>query len=230
MKRLVGFLVMAMVVGSLAIPAGAAVKASSKVEGEIKAVLKKHGEFYKAKDLKGVMSLYVKGPAVISIGSQEGKEAFGYDQISTEYKKTFASVAEVKSIGYSDLNISASGNVAWIYVQIKATFIMSQRIKPVDFKGRFTAVLRKEGKQWQFVQTHFSEAARPVTITFEEIDINNDGKIDYKEMTIVIQGMTPEQFSALDRNKDGVITKDEYQGFMTDEEMKAVWARPHNIF
>jgi Ca2+-binding EF-hand superfamily protein len=80
------------------------------------------------------------------------------------------------------------------------------------------------------VQTHFSEAARPITITFEEIDVNKDGKIDYREMTIVIRGMTPEQFNALDRNKDGVITKDEYQGYMTDEEMQAVWARPHNIF
>ena len=42
--------------------------------------------------------------------------------------------------------------------------------------------------------------------------------------------MTPEQFKALDRNGDGVISKDEYQGYMSDEEMKAVWARPHNIF
>ncbi|MFA5181571.1 MAG: nuclear transport factor 2 family protein [Syntrophales bacterium] len=230
MKRLMGFLVMAMVVGSLVVPAVVAAKASPKVEGEIKAVLKKHSEFYKAKDLKGVMSLYAKGPDVISIGSEDGEEAIGSEQISAAYKKAFAVVADMKTISYSNLNISSSGNVAWVYIQIKASLIMSQGSKPVDVKGRFTAVLKKNGKQWQFVQAHFSEVAKPVVITFEEIDVNKDGKIDYKEMSIVITGLTPEQFKALDKNKDGVITKGEYQGYMTDEEMKAVWARPHNIF
>ncbi|MCX5826551.1 MAG: nuclear transport factor 2 family protein [Deltaproteobacteria bacterium] len=230
MRRMMGFLVMAMVVGALVMPAVTEAKASPKVEGEIKAVLKKHGEFYKAKDLKGVMSLYAKGPDVISIGSEEGKDAIGYEQISAEYKKAFAAITELKIIDYSNLNISTFGNVAWVYIQLKASLIMAQGGKPVDIKGRFTAVLKKDGKQWQFVQTHFSEVAKPVVITFEEIDVNKDGKIDYKEMTIVIKGMTPEQFNALDKNKDGVITKDEYQGYMTDEQMQAVWARPHNIF
>jgi|GEM_PF-899660 len=230
MKRMMGFLVMAIVVASLVMPAITAAKTSPKVEGEIKAVLKKHGEFYKAKDLKGVMSLYAKGPDTISIGSEEGKVAIGYDQVSAEYQKAFAAVTELKSISSSNFNMSVSGNVAWVYVQIKAGLIMAQGGKPVDVKGLFTAVLKKDGKQWKFVQTHFSEVAKPVVITFEEIDVNKDGKVDYKEMSIVIQGMTPEQFNALDRNKDGVIKKDEYQGYMTDEEMKAVWARPHNIF
>jgi len=230
MKKIMGFLAMAMIVGGLVMPAVAVAKATSKVEGEIKAILKKHGEFYKAKDLKGIMSLYAKRSDIISVGSQEGKDAVGYERIGAEYKKAFAAVSEVKSIDYSNLNISASGNVAWVYMQIRAVIVMSQILKTVDVKGRFTAVLKKEGKQWQFVQTHFSEAAGPVVVAFEEIDVNKDGKIDYKEMTIVIQGMTPEQFKALDRNKDGVISKDEYQGYMTDEEMRAVWARPHNIF
>lgn len=230
MKRMMGFLVMALVVGSLVMPAVTAAKASPKMEGEIKAVLKKHGDFYKAKDLKGIMSLYAKGPDVISIGSEEGKDAIGYEQISAKYKKAFAEITDIKSISYSNLDISALGKVAWIYAQIKASLNMAQGGKPVDIKGRVTAVLKKEGKQWQFLQTHFSEASRPITITFEEIDVNKDGKIDYKEMTIVIKGMTPEQFNALDKNKDGVITKDEYQGYMTDEQMQAVWARPHNIF
>jgi ketosteroid isomerase-like protein len=230
MKRLVVFLVMAMFAGLLVMPAVAAAKASPKVEGEIKAVLKKHNEFYKVKDLNGVMSLYMKGPDVVSIGSEEGEEAIGYEQIRAAYKKDFAAIAELKIIDYSNLKISASGNMAWVYVQIKASLIIAQGSKPVDVKARFTAVLKKNGKQWQFVQAHFSEVAKPVVITFEEIDVNKDGKIDYKELSVVIKGLTPEQFNALDKNKDGVITKDEYQGYMTDEEMKAVWARPHNIF
>lgn len=230
MKRLMGFLVMAMVVGSLVLPAVGAAKANPKAEGEIKSVLKKHNNYYKAKDLDGVMSLYAKGPDVVSIGPDEGEEAIGYEQIRGEYKKAFAALEEFKTINYSNLKISVAGNVAWIYVQIKASMIMTQGGQAADVKGRFTAVLKKNGKQWQFVQAHFSEPSRPIVITFEEIDVNRDGKVDYKEMSIVIKGMTPDQFKALDRNKDGVITKDEYQGYMTDEEMKAVWARPHNIF
>lgn len=230
MKRIMGCLVVAMIAVALVMPAVAAAKVTPKVEGEIKAVLKKHGELYKAKDLKGIMSLYAKGPEVMSIGSEEGKVAIGYEQISAEYKKAFAAITDLKTISSSNFNMSVSGNIAWVYVQIKASLVLAQGGKPLDVKGHFTAVLKKDGKQWKFVQTHFSEVAKPLVITFEEIDINKDGKIDYKEMTIVIQGMTQEQFNALDRNKDGVITKDEYQGYMTDEEMKAVWARPHNIF
>lgn len=232
MKRMMGFLVMAMVVVSLVMPAGAAAKTSLKVEGEIKAVLKKHGEFYKAKDLKGVMSLYAKSPDVISIGLVEGTDAIGYEQISAKYKKAFAEIDDLKSISYSNFDVSASGDVAWVYLQVKASLNMVQGGKPLDINGRFTAVLKKDNKvkQWKFVQTHFSEASKPIVITFEEIDVNKDGKIDYKEMTMVIKGMTPEQFKALDKNKDGFVTKDEHDGYMTDEQMKAVWARPHNIF
>jgi ketosteroid isomerase-like protein len=219
-----------MIVGGLIMPAVAAAKASPKVEGEIKAFLKKHGELYRAKDLKGVMSLYAKGPDTMSIGSEEGKVAIGYDQISAEYKKAFAAVREIKSIDSSRFNLSVSGNVAWVFVQINASLITVRGGKPEDVKGFFTAVLKKDGKEWKFVQTHFAEVAKPLVITFEEIDVNKDGKIDYKEMTIVIKGMTQEQFNALDKNKDGALTKDEYQGYMTDEEMQAVWARPHNIF
>jgi ketosteroid isomerase-like protein len=228
MKRMTGYLVMAMIAVALVMPAVA--KATPKVEGEIKAVLKKHGELYKARDLKGIMNLYAKGPEVMSIGSEEGKVAIGQGQISAEYKKSFVAIAELKSISSSNFKMSVSGNVAWVYLQIKASLVLAQGGKPLDVKGHFTAVLKKDGKQWKFVQTHFSEVARPLVITFEEIDVNKDGKIDYKEMTVVIPGMTPEQFKSLDRNKDGFITKDEYQGYMTDEQMQAVWARPHNIF
>jgi len=230
MKRMMGFLVLAIIIGALVMPAGVAAKANPKVEGEIKAVLKKHGEFYKAKDLKGLMSLYAKGPDVVSIGLVEGSDAIGYEQISAKYKKAFAEISDLKTISYSNIDVSVSGNVAWVYIRIKASLGMAQGGKPLDINGRLTAVLKKKGKQWQFVQTHFSEASKPIVITFEEIDVNKDGKVDYKEMTIVIKGMTPEQFKALDKNKDGFITKDEHEGYMSDEEMKAVWSRPHNIF
>ncbi|HAJ28241.1 MAG TPA: hypothetical protein DCG53_13530, partial [Syntrophus sp. (in: bacteria)] len=147
MKRLMGFLVMAMVVGSLVMPAVAAAKASPKMEGEIRAVLKKHGDFYKAKDLKGIMSLYAKGPDVISIGSEEGKDAIGYEQISAKYKKAFSEIANVKSVSYSNLDVSVLGTVAWVYVQIKASLDMAPGGKQADIKGRVTAVLKKDGKQ-----------------------------------------------------------------------------------
>jgi preprotein translocase subunit SecG len=67
MKRMTGYLVMAMIAVALVMPAVA--KATPKVEGEIEAVLKKHGDLYKARDLKGIMNLYAKGPEVMSIGS-----------------------------------------------------------------------------------------------------------------------------------------------------------------
>jgi len=230
MNRWGVFLIMALAAGVLLLPAPAAAKATAKVEKEIKAVLKKHGDYFKAKNLEGVMSLYAKAPDIASIGSDEKEEAIGAEQIRAEYQKSFAAIGNLNAISYKNLHISAAGNVAWIYMELKINLVMAKAKNPLDINGRFTAVLKKQGNKWQFVQTHFSEVAKPVTLTFEEIDVNKDGKIDYKEMTVVISGLRPEQFQAMDRNKDGAITRDEYSGYMSDEEMKAVWSRPHNIF
>ena len=230
MNRWGFFLAAVLTAAALLLPVPVAAKAPAKVEKEIKAVLKKHGDYFKAKNLDGVMSLYAKEPDVISIGSEENEEAVGLDQIRAEYKKSFAAISSLNSISYKNLRISASGNTAWLYTELKINPVMVRTGKPLNISGRFTTVLKKKGNQWLFVQTHFSEVAKPVTLTFEEIDVNKDGKIDYKEMTLVITGMTPEQFQAMDRNKDKLITRDEYSGYMSDEEMKAVWSRPHNIF
>lgn len=230
MNRRVVFLITALVAAVLLLPAPAAAKTTAKVEREIKTVLKKHSEYFKAKNLDGVMSLYAKEPDVTSIGSDDGEEAIGAERIRAEYKKSFAAIAALNTMSYQNLHISSSGNVAWLYMEVKINVLMAKAQKPLVINGRFTAVLKKKGSRWQFVQTHFSEVAKPVTLSFEEIDVNKDGKIDYKEMTVVITGLRPEQFQAMDRNKDGVITSDEYSGYMSDEEMKAVWSRPHNIF
>jgi len=230
MNRWGFFLAAVLTAAALLLPAPVAAKAPAKVEKEIKAVLKKHGDYFKAKNLDGVMSLYAKEPDVISIGSEENEEAIGLDQIRAEYKKSFAAISSLNSISYKNLRISSVGNAAWLYMEVKINLVLTRTGKPLDINGRFTAVLKKKGNQWLFVQTHFSEIAKPLTLSFEEIDVNKDGKIDYKEMTLVITGMTPEQFQSMDRNKDKVITRDEYSGYMSDEEMKAVWSRPHNIF
>jgi len=230
MNRWGVFLAAVLAAAALLLPPPVAAKAPAKVEKEIKAVLKKHGDYFKAKNLDGVMSLYAQEPDVISIGSEESEEAIGLDQIRAAYKKSFAAISALNSMSYKNLRISAAGNAAWIYTEVKISLVMANSGRPLDINGRFTAVLKKKGNQWRFVQTHFSEIAKPVILSFEEIDVNKDGKIDYKEMTVVITGLTPEQFRAMDRNKDGVITRDEYSGYMSDEEMKAVWSRPHNIF
>jgi ketosteroid isomerase-like protein len=200
---------------SLSFPA--AVSAASKAEGEIKAAIDKLNKAYKNKDIKGVMAMFAKGPGTTVIGSGKEEIAVGYEAIKKVYEKDFTLWTMNTAINYKIYDLSSSGRAAWLAADMSATFITKDGV--IDIAGRLTAVLKKTGKNWQFVQTHFSFPADPpqvIVLDFKQLDTNNDGKLDVKELSVIIKGFTAEDFKKLDMNNDG---------FLSDEEFRAIWGR-----
>jgi ketosteroid isomerase-like protein len=214
-RSVISFVILILFLISLSVPA--AVSAASKTEGEIKAAMDKLNKAYKNKDIKGVMAMYAKGPGTIVIGSGKEENAVGHEAIKKLYEKDFTLWKMNTAMDYKIFSFSSSGKVAWLAADMSATFITNDGM--IDITGRFTAVLKKSGKNWQFVQTHFSFPADPpqvMVLDFMQLDVNKDGKLDVKELTVVIKGFTAEDFKKLDVNNDD---------FLSDEEFRALWGR-----
>jgi len=214
-RGVISFLILILFLISLSFPA--AVSASSGTKGEIKAAMDKLSKAYKNKDLKGVMAMYAKGSGTLVIGSGKEEKAVGYEAIKKVYEKDFTLWKMNTAMDYKIYALSSSGKVAWLAADMSATFITRDGV--LDVAGRFTAVMRKTGKNWQFVQTHFSFPADPpmvIVMDFQKLDTNKDGKLDLQELSVVIKGFTAEDFKKLDLNNDG---------FLSDEEFRAIWGR-----
>jgi ketosteroid isomerase-like protein len=214
-RGVISFVILILFLISLSFPT--AVSAVSKTEGEIKAAIDKLSKSYKNKDLKGVMAMYAKGSGTLVIGSGKGENALGYEAIKKLYEKDFTLWKMNTAMDYNIFSLSSSGRVAWLAADMSATFITQDGV--IDVAGRFTAVLKKTGKNWQFVQTHFSFPADPpqvIVMDFQKLDTNKDGKLDLKELRVVIKGFTAEDFKKLDTNNDH---------FLSDEEFRAIWGR-----
>lgn len=214
-RGVIAFAILILFLISLSVPA--AVSASSRTGGEIKAAMDKLNKAYKNKDIKGVMAMYAKGPGTIVIGSGKEENAAGYEAIKKLYQKDFTLWKMNTFMDYKIFSLSSSGRVAWLAADMSATFITNEGV--IDIAGRFTAVLKKSGKKWQFAQTHFSFPANPpqvMVLDFQKLDTNKDGKLELQELTVVIKGFTAEDFKKLDMNNDN---------FLSDEEFRAIWGR-----
>lgn len=67
-------------------------------------------------------------------------------------------------------------------------------------------------------------AEPPTLVSLQQADKDGDGKITLKEAQAVIPGMTQEKFAVFDRDKDGVVSKDELP------KLPALPSPPHPIF
>ncbi len=190
----------------------AAFAASSRTADEAMLTFDRFIDLYIKKDLKGVMALH--DDSVTAIGTNLDEQFIGREAMSRAYARDFARIDRIKSIGWSVLSSGAQGSVAWVAADLRISCVIGGADRMVS--GRLTAVLRKKGKNWLIVQTHYSLPADRIVrmdalVTFGQIDVNGDGKISFEEIRIWIRDITPESFRNADRNGDGYLNREEYE-------------------
>ncbi len=215
LKGVLSIAILTLFLIAVSLPATAV--AASKIEGQLGAAIEKLNGAYKSKDIKGVMAMYAKDPAVTAIGTVKDEKVVGPAAVKALYERDFNNFITVKKMAYKIISCGSSGKAAWLAADMSATFVTKDG--EMDIAGRLTAVLKKTGKKWQFVQTHFSfpvEVPKVIVMDFKQVDVNKDGKIDYKELSMVIKGLAVEDFRKYDKNSDG---------YLSDEEFQALWKK-----
>ena len=97
----------------------------------------------------------------------------------------------------------------------KVTFDEAKTIRPNMTQERFNAldrnkdgVLTKDDRPPQ-ARPGPGGQARPLARLLQDADKDKDGKVTFDELKAVAPNMTQERFTKLDKNGDGVITKDD---------------------
>lgn len=119
---------------------------------EIRSVLYQMAERYGAKDVEGVMALWVdEGASAIGTGVDEIR--FGSDSVRLGIARDL-SEADTFSLGIENLHVDAVGDAAFALadVEINATF----GSEPMRFPLRATFGLARTEAGWRIVQKHFS--------------------------------------------------------------------------
>lgn len=205
------FLVMAAGV-FLAPPAVCAANASSRSAEEAMATFDRFIDLYIAKNLDGLMALHDRD--VIAIGTKRDEQYVGSEALRKAYARDFARIDRIRSIGWSVLSSGAQGSVAWVAADVRISCVIAGAAQSIG--GRLTTVLRKKGKTWLITQTHYSLPAdetlrMDALVTFEQIDVNGDGKVTFEEIRIWIRNVTPETFRNADRSGDGFLNREEFE-------------------
>ncbi|MBF0564588.1 MAG: nuclear transport factor 2 family protein [Nitrospirae bacterium] len=130
------------------------VSRTKRVESEIDIMLKAFSKAYVDRDLIDVMSYYSTDQDTIAVGSNEDEKFIGPEMIKEGYLQDFLAAKQLKYFDVKVLALSSYGNVAWLFADANVGIVTKQ--KTIDVKGRFTAVLKRGGSGWKFVQTHFS--------------------------------------------------------------------------
>jgi ketosteroid isomerase-like protein len=185
---------------------------TSRTAEEAMATFDRFIDLYIAKNLDGIMALHDADVAVI--GTNRDEQYIGRDALRKAYARDFARLDKINSIGWSVLSSGAQGSVAWVAADVRIACVIGGASRKIS--GRLTTVLRKKGRDWLIVQTHYSLPAdvttqRDVLITFRQMDVNGDGKLSFEEVRVWIRNVTPEAFGEADRNGDGFLSREEFE-------------------
>ncbi len=133
--------------------AGGSPARSSSAETEIGNMLTTYARAYERKDLDTIMSLVAENPVPIFVDARTDGRNVGLEEIRAGYAADFARFQSAK-VDFTWLAVESKGPVAWFASEWVADVDTGNG--RVTVPARWTAVLRKKGGKWLFVQSHFS--------------------------------------------------------------------------
>ncbi len=128
-------------------------KADSRTEAEIMAVLNKLSEAYARRDINTFLSLFAQDPDTVFFGTGEDEKRVGLNELKMQVERDW-SQSEATSLNWGWHSISMAGPVAW--AAMDANFKAKVSGRDITSPGRMTAVLEKRGDRWLIVQWHLS--------------------------------------------------------------------------
>lgn len=131
-------------------------KADSKTEAEVKAVLKTFVESYAKRDLDALMGCFAPDGDVLLYGTGADEKRLGTTEIEIQAKRDWEQT-ETASMVLQSMSVSGAGPVAWV----AADGALDLRAEGQDMHVpvRITFVLEKRGSAWLVVHAHFSMPA-----------------------------------------------------------------------
>jgi ketosteroid isomerase-like protein len=128
-------------------------KADTKTEEAVLAVLKRMAEGYSKRDLDGILALFLPDPDVIMYGTGADEKRVGLSEVEAQVKRDWAQ-SEATSMVLDWHSISAAGPVAWMAADM--AFKAKVGGDEITLPGRLTTVLERRGEDWLIAQAHFS--------------------------------------------------------------------------
>lgn len=128
-------------------------KADSKTEADVMAVLGRFLKAYNEKNLDGILRLFASDPDVVFYGNGENEKSMGIDGIREQAEHDWSQSASV-SLEIQWSSVSSAGFVAWAAADIMIYAEVGGM--EMTMPARLTAVLEKRNNEWLFVQWHTS--------------------------------------------------------------------------
>ncbi len=128
-------------------------KANTKTEAEVMAVLNQLIEAYKKQDLDGALALYTPDPDVVTIGTGVDEKRIGLAERKAQLERDFTQVKEI-SVQLGWYSVSAAGSVAWVASDVVARGKVGGQETSTSMRATF--VLEQRGGRWLIVHSHNS--------------------------------------------------------------------------
>ena len=131
-------------------------KADTKTEAEVMAVVNQAKEAFNKRDLNRIPLLFAPDPDVIFYGTGADEKGMGLAGVKADWERAFAQ-SDASSMELTWSSVSAAGSVAWgAFDGVARVVVKGQEI---SFPIRFTSVLERRDGRWLIVQSHASTPA-----------------------------------------------------------------------
>jgi ketosteroid isomerase-like protein len=117
----------------------------------ILAAISSYAQAYGRKNVDSILAMTV--PDFFGFGSGPDEKVSSRDELRSQLERDFAQSGQI-DMKFGPAAISADGNVAWYASGCTIDVVVGGQ--KISLDGRMTAVLKKVGNEWLFVQMHFS--------------------------------------------------------------------------